>query len=383
MDTDYMKRALELAENGIGRTSPNPLVGAVIVKDGRIIGEGWHENYGQAHAEVNAIHNAEVNATNHAGTNAEYAAETVEGSTVYVNLEPCCHHGKTPPCTELLIGKRVKRVVIGTLDPNPLISEKGVQRLRDAGIEVTVGVMEQECKRLNEVFFSYIQKHRPFVVLKAAMSLDGKIAASSGESKWITEESARRDVQLLRNRYSSIMVGVETVIKDDPELTCRLDGGRNPRRIILDSSLRIPLDRKVLTDQQANRTMMVCTEKSSRSKADRLKSLGAELLYCRSKDNRIDLEDLMEKLGRLTIDSILLEGGATVNDSAFSQGIVDKIILYVAPKIIGGEKSKTVVGGLGIDSLDQAYPLCIESMERIGEDLKITAYRKEKEEHNA
>lgn len=364
-----MKRALELAENGVGRTNPNPLVGAVIVKEGRIIGEGWHEKYGKAHAEVNAINHAERNATDNA------AAASVEGSTVYVNLEPCCHHGKTPPCTELLISKGVKRVVIGTLDPNPLISGKGAQRLRDAGIDITIGVMEQECKRLNEVFFSYIQNHRPFVVLKAAMSLDGKIAAPSGESKWITEESARKDVQLLRNRYSSIMVGVETIIKDDSELTCRIDGGRNPRRIILDSCLRIPLDRKVLTDQQANRTMMVCTERASRSKADRLKALGAELLYCRSKDNRIDLEDLMEKLGSLQIDSILLEGGATVNDSAFSQGIIDKIILYVAPKIIGGEKSKTVVGGLGIDRLDQAYPLRIESMERVGEDLKITAYK--------
>ncbi len=363
MDTDYMKRALELAENGTGRTNPNPMVGAVIVKDGRIIGEGWHETYGHAHAEVNAI--------NHAGRNAE-------GSTVYVNLEPCCHHGKTPPCTELLISKGVKCVVIGTLDPNPLISGKGVQRLRDAGIEVTVGVMEQECKRLNEVFFSYIQKRRPFVVLKAAMSFDGKIAAPSGESKWITEEAARRDVQRLRNRYSAIMVGVETVIKDDPELTCRMDGGRNPRRIILDSSLRIPLGSKVLTDQKTNRTMIVCTERASPEKADRLKALGTELLYCRSKDNRIDLEDLMEKLGSLSIDSILLEGGATVNDSAFSQEIVDKIILYVAPKIIGGERSKTIVGGHGIDRLDQAYPLYIESMERVGEDLKITAYRKEK-----
>jgi len=372
MDTDYMKRALELAEKGIGRTNPNPLVGAVIVKDGRIIGEGWHETYGHAHAEVNAIHNAEVNEINHTGRNAE-------GSTVYVNLEPCCHHGKTPPCTEFLIDKGVKRVVIGTLDPNPLIAGKGVKMLRDAGIEVTVGVMAQECKRLNEVFFSYIQKRRPFVVLKAAMSLDGKIAAPSGESKWITEEAARSDVQLLRNRYSAIMVGVETVIKDDPELTCRMEGGRNPLRIILDSSLRIPPGSKVLTDQKTNRTMIVCTERASRSKADRLKALDTELLYCRSKNNRIDLEDLMEKLGSLSIDSILLEGGATVNDSAFSQEIVDKIILYVAPKIIGGERSKTIVGGHGIDSLDQAYPLYIESMERVGEDLKITAYRKEKE----
>ncbi|HVI40580.1 MAG TPA: bifunctional diaminohydroxyphosphoribosylaminopyrimidine deaminase/5-amino-6-(5-phosphoribosylamino)uracil reductase RibD [Anaerovoracaceae bacterium] len=364
MDSYYMKRALELAENGMGRTNPNPMVGAVIVKDGRMIGEGWHEQCGKAHAEVNAIKNA---------------TEPVEASTVYVNLEPCCHQGKTPPCTELLIAKRVKRVVIGTIDPNPLVGGKGVQRLRAAGIQVTEGILESECKVFNEVFFHYIQKRRPFVVMKAAVSLDGKIAAPSGESKWITEEEARQDVQLLRNRYSAIMVGVETVIRDDPELTCRLEGGRNPLRIILDSNLRIPRDSKVLTDQHGNAAMIVCTERASPEKASRLKAMGAKVLYCGSRNNHIDLEDLMEKLSGLSIDSILLEGGATVNDSALSQGIVSKIILYVAPKIIGGEKSKTFVGGLGISSLDQAYPLRIESMERVGEDMKLTAYLKERE----
>lgn len=361
MDTDYMKRVLELAERGIGKTNPNPLVGTVIVKDGRIIGEGWHERYGQAHAEVNAVRNA---------------AESTEGATVYVNLEPCCHYGKTPPCTELLIREKVKRVVVGTLDPNPLVAGKGVQRLREAGIEIVSGVMEKECRRLNEVFFHYIQKRRPFVVLKAAMSLDGKIAAPSGESKWITEEASRKDVQLLRNRYSAVMVGVETVIRDDPELTCRLEGGRNPKRIILDSTLRIPLNSKVLKDRQNNPALIACTEWALTGNSEWIRLLGAELIYCRSRNGRVDLEDLMEKLGGLSIDSLLLEGGAAVNESAFSQGIVDKVILYVAPKIIGGEKSKTFVGGQGIGSLDQAWPLRIDSTERIGEDLKITAYRK-------
>ncbi len=389
MDVGYMKRALELAENGAGKTNPNPLVGAVIVRDGRIIGEGWHERYGQAHAEVNAVKNAEMNAAKAAesdtGDNirvfkAGRPAECTEGATIYVNLEPCCHFGKTPPCTELLIEKRLKRVVIGTLDPNPLVAGRGAQRLREAGMEVTVGVLEQECRKLNEVFFHYIHKQRPFIVMKAAMSLDGKIAAPSGESKWITEEAARRDVQLLRNRYSAIMTGVETVIRDDPELTCRLEAGRNPMRIILDSSLRIPDGSKVLTDQQRNGTLIACTEGALPEKAARLEALGAKLLHCRSRDGRVDLEDLMEKLGSLSVDSILLEGGATVNDSAFAQGIVDKLILYVAPKIIGGEKSKTIVGGRGIDRLDRAYPLYIESMERVGEDLKITAYPRRGEE---
>lgn len=366
MDSEYMKRALLLAENGTGRTNPNPLVGAVLVRNGRIIGEGWHKEYGGNHAEVNAADSSEA------------GGETIKGATVYVNLEPCCHYGKTPPCTELLIGKQVKRVVIGMLDPNPLVAGKGAQRLREAGIEVTVGVLEEECRKLNEVFCHYIKHRRPFVVLKAAMSLDGKIAAPSGESKWITEEAARRDVQLLRNKYSAIMTGVETVIRDDPKLTCRLEGGRNPIRVILDSGLRIPTDSRVLTDQQGNRTLIACTEEAPRDKAQKLEAQGAKVLSCRSRNGRVDLEDLMEKLGALSVDSILLEGGATVNDSAFSQGIVQKLILYIAPKIIGGGSSKTVVGGRGIERLDHAYPLQIQSMERIGEDLRITAYLKER-----
>ena len=337
MDIGYMKRALELAGKGVGKTSPNPLVGAVIVKDGRIIGEGWHERYGRAHAEVNAVRNAEENM-------AAGSAEGIEGADVYVNLEPCCHYGKTPPCTELLIEKRIKRVVIGTLDPNPLVAGKGAQRLRDAGIEVTAGVLEQESRKLNEVFFHFIQKRRPFVVLKAAMSLDGKIAAPSGESRWITGEAARRDVQDLRNRYSAIMVGVGTVITDDPELTCRLDRGRNPQRIVLDSSLRIPLDSRVLTDQRRNSALIACTERALPEKARLLEEQGVRLLYCRSENHRIDLADLMAKLGDMAVDSLMLEGGATVNDSAFAQGLVDKIVLYISPKIIGGDKSKTVVG---------------------------------------
>lgn len=370
-----MKQALKLAENGVGKVNPNPLVGAVIVKDGRIIGEGWHEKYGQAHAEVNAIRSAETPVGG-------IGRETVEGSTVYVNLEPCSHYGKTPPCAELLIRKRVKRVVIGTLDPNPLVAGQGAQKLRAAGIEVAIGVMDQECRKLNEVFFHYMEKQRPFVILKAAMSLDGKISAPSGESKWITGAEARRDVQLLRKRYSAIMAGIGTVIKDDPELTCRLSGGRNPQRIILDSSLRIPPESKVLSDPVENPAMLVCTERASPDKARRLEDLGAKVLYCGSRNGQIDLADLMEKLGGLSIDSILLEGGAGVNDSAFAQGIVDKIILYIAPKIIGGEMSKTAVGGAGIASLDQAFPLTIESMERIGQDMKITAYRRSQGEWN-
>ena len=380
MDIEFMKRALVLAENGAGKTNPNPLVGAVIVKDGKIIGEGWHERYGEAHAEVNAVRNAESGVVRSADAGTVRNPEgSVEGATVYVNLEPCCHYGKTPPCTDLLIAKKVKRVVVGTLDPNPLVAGNGVGKLREAGIEVTTGILKEECRKLNEVFFYYIRTRRPFIVLKAAMSLDGKIAASSGESKWITEEEARKDVQLLRNRYSGIMAGVETVIRDDPELTCRIESGRNPVRIILDSSLRIPPGSKVLKEQERNRTLIACTETASEEKAKKLEELGAGIIRCRTSSGRIDLKDLTEKLGGLKIDSILLEGGGTVNDSAIAQGIVNKLVLYVAPKIIGGEKSKTFVEGLGVSRLDQAYPLQIESMERVGEDMKITGYLKRRE----
>ncbi|MDD4565169.1 MAG: bifunctional diaminohydroxyphosphoribosylaminopyrimidine deaminase/5-amino-6-(5-phosphoribosylamino)uracil reductase RibD [Eubacteriales bacterium] len=362
IDMEYMRRALALAENGIGKTSPNPLVGAVIVKNGRIIGEGWHEKYGEVHAEVNAVRNS---------------VESVESAEIYVNLEPCCHYGKTPPCAELLIEKGIKRVVIGAPDSNPKVEGAGIKRLREAGVEVTVGVMEEECRKLNEVFFYYHEKRRPFVVVKTAISLDGKTTAPSGESKWITGEAARNEVQHLRNRYSAIMVGIGTVIKDDPELTCRLEGGKNPVRIILDSSLRIKRNSRVLTDQQRNPTIIACTDSASSERASEMEALGAKVLRCKSLGSHVDLEDLMDKLKELAIDSILLEGGSAVNDAAFSQGIASKVIMYIAPKIIGGEKSKTFAGGKGIDQLNQAYPVWIESIDRVGGDIKITAYLKE------
>lgn len=363
IDMEYMKRALKLAENGVGKTNPNPLVGAVIVKNGRIIGEGWHEKYGGAHAEVNAVKNA---------------IEPVESAEIYVNLEPCCHYGKTPPCSKMIIEKGIKRVIIGAADTNPKVDGGGIKELREAGVEVTIGVMEEECRKLNEVFYYYHEKQRPFVVAKTAVSLDGKTTAPSGKSKWITGEAARNDVQHLRNRYSAIMVGIGTVLKDDPELTCRLEGGKNPVRIILDSNLRINTNSRVLTDQERNPTIIACTESASIEKVSELESLGAKVIRCKSLGGRVDLKSLMDKLKELAIDSILLEGGSAVNDAAFSQGLVNKIIMYIAPKIIGGEKSKTFIGGNGVNQLNQAYPVWIESIDRIGEDIKITAYLKER-----
>lgn len=363
-DRQYMKRALELAEKGIGRTNPNPLVGAVIVKNGKIIGEGYHEKYGQAHAEVNAINRA---------------VENVEGAVLYVNLEPCSHFGKTPPCADLIIEHKISRVVIGSLDPNPKVAGMGVEKLKNAGIHVEVGMLDEWCKRLNEVFLHYITTGTPYVVLKTAMSLDGKIATSSGESKWITGEPARSDVQRLRNQLTGIMVGVNTVIQDDPLLTCRMEGGRNPRRIIVDSRLRIPDTSQVLQNQQDNPTIIATIEEAGLNCPQRIRQLektGAEIVLCKSLKNKVDLEDLMEKLGQRKIDSILLEGGAALNDSALAQGIVQKVISYIAPMIIGGEESKTPVGGKGITALNQAYKLTIDQVEPIGQDIKITAYRR-------
>ena len=358
-DESYMQRALELAERGMGKTSPNPMVGAVLVKDGRIIGEGYHKRWGEAHAEVNAIHNA---------------TDDVEGATLYVNLEPCSHYGRTPPCSDLIIGKRIGRVVIGSLDPNPLVAGKGIEKLRAAGIETVTGVLESRCLRLNEVFLHYITAKRPYVVLKSAVSLDGKTAAPTGESKWITGEAARNDVQLLRNRYAAIMTGVDTVICDDPRLTCRIQNGNCPARIILDSNLRIPLNSIVLKNQNEHPTMIAALEDASSAAAEKIEAMGVTVLRCKSFCGRVDLSDLMEKLGALSIDSVLLEGGATLNEAAFVQGILQKLILYVAPKIIGGAGSKTFVGGVGIGRLEDAYQVKIDSVEQIGGDLKITAY---------
>lgn len=368
MEEQYMKRALELAEQGMGKTAPNPMVGAVILKDGRIVGEGFHKAYGESHAEVNAVKNA---------------SESVEGATLYVNLEPCSHYGKTPPCAELIIQKRIKRVVIGTLDPNPLVEGKGIAMLVKAGVSVTVGVMEAECKKLNEVFFYYIKTGKPYVVLKTAMSLDGKIAAVTGKSKWITGEEAREDVHRLRNRYAGIMTGVSTVIKDDPQLTCRLTGGKNPKRIILDSRLRIPLHSKVLQDQVNNQTILATTEQADPEARRRLEDAGVKVLVLHEKDQRVDLQDLMVRLGAMGIDSILLEGGAELNAAAVEQGILQKYIAYTAPMILGGGSSRTPVGGMGVQSPDQAQSLTFESVEQIGKDMKMTAYFKDRREDSA
>lgn len=355
----YMKKALELAEKGRGMVSPNPMVGAVIVKDNRIIGEGYHERCGCNHAEVNAFNNA---------------IEDVEGATMYVTLEPCSHYGRTPPCVERIIGMKIGKVIIGTLDPNPLVSGRGVSKLKEAGVEVEVGVLEGECKMKNEIFMKYIIDKTPFVIMKGAMSLDGKIATKTGESRWITGDKAREQVHKLRSELTGIMVGVNTVIMDDPELTCRIEGGNNPIRIIVDSSLRIPKESKIVKTSNQVRTILATTKKAKEKDKIKLKDRGIEILETKSKDGKVDLKELVIKLGSLGVDSILLEGGGELNYSALKSGIVDKVQMYIAPKIVGGSLAKGPVSGEGIELLSDAIMIRSLRTKVFGEDILIEGY---------
>ena len=357
-----MKLALELAKKGIGRVHPNPMVGAVIVKDGKILGQGYHKKCGEGHAEVNAFKDAEEK------------NENVEGAEMYVTLEPCSHFGKTPPCADKIIEKKISKVFIGTLDPNPLVAGRGVKKLKDAGIYVEYGILESECYKLNEVFMKYIVKKEPFVVMKTGMSLDGKIATYSGESKWITEERSREDVHNLRNELTGIMVGINTVLKDNPQLTCRVNGGRNPIRIIVDSNLKIPMDCKIVNTAKEVETIIATTDKANLDKINSLEDKGVKIIVVPSKNGKVNLKELMTILGKLKIDSILLEGGGTLNFSALEEGIVDKVKIYIAPKIIGGKDSKTPIEGKGIDNLKDAFKITNLSVSTIGEDILVEGY---------
>ena len=356
-----MRRALELAKKGSGYTKPNPLVGAIIVKDGKIIGEGYHEIYGGNHAEINAFNNA---------------TESVEGATMYVTLEPCSHFGKTPPCANAIVKNKIKKVIIGLKDPNPLVSGKGIQILRDNGIEVVTGVLEEEGKKINEIFLKYITTRLPFCIMKTAMTLDGKIASYTGDSKWITNELSRQYVHELRNRVSGIMVGIGTVLKDNPELTTRLKNteGIDATRIIVDSTARISVESSVLNLQSKAKTIIATTEMASSEKLKVLRDKGAEIIITPMKNNRVNLAYLIKELGERKIDSVLLEGGSELNYSAVEQGIVDKIIAFVAPKIIGGNISKTPVGGKGKEFMKEAIEIKNIEVQSFGNDIMIEGY---------
>lgn len=337
-EEQFMKRAIELAKQGAGWTAPNPLVGAVVVKNGRVIGEGYHRKYGELHAERNAL---------------AACTEDPAGAILYVTLEPCCHYGKTPPCTEIIIEKEIAKVVIGSRDPNPKVAGKGARILREHGIEVVEDYMREACDALNPVFFHYITTKTPYVVLKFAMTLDGKIATRTGASKWITGEAARNHVHQLRGRYAGILAGIGTVLADDPMLNCRIDGAHQPLRIILDSHLRIPMGSRLVRSAKEYPLLVVCNESAREreegaSRIQKLEEAGAKVWTLPEKNGHPDLNVLMQRLGEEKIDSVLIEGGGTVNEAALKAHIVHHVYAYIAPKIFGGEDAKTPVEGSGI-----------------------------------
>lgn len=337
-EEQFMKRAIELAKQGAGWTAPNPLVGAVVVKNGRVIGEGYHRKYGELHAERNAL---------------AACTEDPAGATLYVTLEPCCHYGKTPPCTEIIIEKKIAKVVIGSRDPNPKVAGKGARILREHGIEVVEDYMREACDALNPVFFHYITTKTPYVVLKFAMTLDGKIATRTGASKWITGEAARNHVHQLRGRYAGILAGIGTVLADDPMLNCRIDGAHQPLRIILDSHLRIPMGSRLVRSAKEYPLLIVCNESTrdreeGTNRIQKLEEAGAKVWTLPEKNGHPDLNVLMQRLGEEKIDSVLIEGGGTVNEAALKAHIVHHVYAYIAPKIFGGEDAKTPVEGSGI-----------------------------------
>lgn len=354
-DEKYMALAMKLAKKGYGYTAPNPVVGAVIVKNGCIIGQGYHEKYGEPHAERNALASC---------------TQSPEGATIYVTLEPCCHHGKQPPCTDAIIEAGISRVVTGSGDPNPLVGGKGIQILRDHGIQVTEHVLKEECDRLNQVFFHYIQTGRPYVTMKYAMTMDGKIAAYTGASRWVTGEEARHHVHEQRKKNTAIMVGIGTVLADDPMLNCRIEGGRNPVRIICDTHLKMPLTSKIVKTAKDIPTIIACCGPDEELQKP-YKEAGCKILLTEKNMGHINLDLLMEQLGREKIDSILLEGGGTLNWAALEAGVVQKIQAYIAPKLFGGITAKTPVEGRGVEEPDQAFFLRHKKISVLGEDLLV------------
>ena len=338
-DEKYMRLALNLAEKGCGKVNPNPLVGAVIVKNSKVIGKGYHMEYGGFHAEREAISSC---------------CECPEGADMYVTLEPCCHQGKQPPCTEAIIQAGIKHVIVGSYDPNPLVSGKGIQMLKEHGIKVTENFLREECDSVNYVFCNFISTGFPYVVMKYAMTMDGKIAVRTGESRWVTGKEARKQVHRDRNRYSAVMVGIGTVLKDDPLLTCRIAGGRNPIRIVCDTDLRIPEDSQIVKTSREIRTI-IATASNDVRQYRKIQQAGCEIFHIPVKNGHIDLKKLMRKLGEINIDSVLLEGGATINWAALEADIVNKIQVYISPKLFGGGRAPSPIGGKGVSMPAAAF----------------------------
>ncbi len=356
-DDLYMSLAINNAKAMKGQTEPNPLVGAVIVTEGRVVGIGAHLKAGEPHAEIHAL---------------RMAGDAAQGGTIYVTLEPCSHHGRTGPCAEAIVAAGLKKVVIATLDPNPLVSGNGVKILKNAGIEVVVGVREEESRQMNEVFNTFIVEKRPFITLKAASTLDGKIASRSLDSKWITSEEARLDVHQLRSENQAILVGVGTVVEDDPELTARIPNGRNPLRIVLDSSLRISLESKIIADGLAETWIFTAQQVDAKKKAV-LEQLGVSVFET-SGVKQVDVQDVVRILGEKSISSLFIEGGGTINAAFLEAGLVDKTIFYFAPKLIGGKHAPTFIEGTGYELMKDAIELERGEFIKIGKDFKFTGY---------
>jgi diaminohydroxyphosphoribosylaminopyrimidine deaminase/5-amino-6-(5-phosphoribosylamino)uracil reductase len=363
-DEKFMRRAIELARTAAGWTNPNPLVGAVIVKDGRIIGEGCHERLGELHAERNAL---------------KSCTGDPRGATMYVTLEPCDHQGRQPPCTEAIIDSGIAKVVVGSRDPNPLVSGKGNAHLRSAGIEVQQDFLRTECDRLNTIFFHYITTKTPYVVAKWAMTADGKTATRTGDARWVSNEASRADTHELRHRLAAIMVGINTVLADNPELTARRGKpSRNPVRVVCDAHLRIPLDSKLVKSAREVPTIVACalTGGEQSEKAKELEAAGVDVLSAPGPDGRVDLQKLLTQLGEREIDSLLVEGGGTLTASFFSEGLVNEAIVYLAPKIAGGRGAPTPVSGEGVELMADAVALGEPKVQLLGSDVKLT-YRLE------
>lgn len=363
MDQNWMNQAVALARLGSGHVNPNPKVGAVIVKDNRKIGEGYHQRYGAPHAEINAIRSA---------------SESCEAATLYVTLEPCFHYGKTPPCVDEIIRQGFKRVVIGMVDPNPKVAGKSIEKLRSNGIEVTLNVLEAQCRELNPGFIKLVETQKPYVLLKSAMTLDGKIATKTGMSQWITCDASRNKVHELRQDFHAIMVGIGTVLSDDPMLNTRIyETPSHPIRIIVDSKGKLPLDSQIVKTARDYKTILVTTDQIEAEKRDALLRAAIKVEIVNQNNakgcnpDKVCMAAMMKRLGELNICSILLEGGGTLNDSLLRSGNVDEVLFFIAPKIFGGEAAKSPVSGLGIENISEAIEVVELNYEMSGTDLCI------------
>lgn len=357
-DRRYLRIACRLALKAAGRTSPNPMVGAVLVRNGQVVGSGFHKAAGGDHAEIAAL---------------KRAGASAQGATLYINLEPCSHFGRTPPCSRALIRAGIKEVVAGMRDPNPRVSGSGFRQLRRAGIRVRVGILEQECRRLNEAFCKFITRQRPFVVLKLAATLDGKIAAASGDARWISDADSRNRVHRLRNQLDAVLVGAGTAVTDDPHLTCRIPSGRNPWRVVLDARLRLPLSARVLHLRDRGKTIIVTSTRARQNKIRAIQMLGAQVWPFSRRKGMIPWAPLLKKLAQSGIVSVMIEGGATTAASALKEKVVDKIVFYYAPKILGGD-GRAMIDALGIRRVKQSLRIQRMEVERSGTDLLVTGY---------